>query len=87
MRARGGAGNTGARDDRFLLRTQGHRGRAAIGDRHRPLEPSTAAPGPHLATLNDMVFFNDAANCRSSSSRGNARVSRLPNVRITSSGA
>ncbi len=39
------------------------------------------------ATLSVIVFFSDSASCNSSSSSGSARVSRLPKVRITSSGA
>ena len=39
------------------------------------------------ATLSDIVFFSDSASCSRSSSSGSARVRRLPNVRMTSSGA
>ena len=49
----------------------------------RPLAPRVHTS----ATLSDIVFFSDSASCNRSSSSGSARVSRLPNVRITSSGA
>ena len=39
------------------------------------------------ARSSSIVFFSDSASWRSSSSSGSARVSRVPNVRSTSSGA
>ena len=45
-------------------------------------------PRPHLGDARaSIVFFSDSASWSSSSSSGSARVSRLPNVRSTSSGA
>ena len=80
--------HAGARDRRSppRCRAPSSAGPRSGTDTARSSRPPRRASTPRRRS-SDIVFFSDSASWSSSSSSGSARVRRLPNVRITSSGA
>ena len=61
-------------------------GAVAVGHRRRPARAGPACPVQISARRSTSTLRSDSASCSSSSSIGMARLSRLPQVRSTSSG-